>query len=317
MTGLFLRRGSVAVRDDLPDPSREGEVPVRVLRAGVCSTDLALARGYMGFRGVPGHEFVGVALEGPLRGQRVVGEINAACGRCEWCTRDLGRHCPQRSVLGILGRSGAFAQRLSLPAANLHAVPDSIDDDTAVFIEPLAAAFEITEQVDLSRHRRVLVAGDGRLGLLCVQVLHLHGLDVVIAGHHPERAGLLPDGVAFERDLLDGEASARPFDLAVEATGQPEVLARLVPWVRPRGTVILKTTAERPASVDLAPVVVDEITLVGSRCGRFEPAIEALESSRLSVAGLVEARYPLAEAPAAFQRAEQGGVLKVLVDVSA
>ncbi len=316
MTGLFLADGSLALREDLPHPERPGEVLVQVRKVGVCSTDLALARGYMGFQGVPGHEFVGVASNGPFAGQRVVGEINAACGQCDWCARDLGRHCPERTVLGILNRSGAFAERLSLPAENLHPVPPEIDDDTAVFLEPLAAAFEITEQVSLSSHRRALVAGDGRLGLLCAKVLALHGLDVVVAGHHPERAELLPKNATIEKDLLDGKPRGRPFDLAVEATGKPEVLAQLVPWVQPRGTIVLKTTAERPAPLDLAPVVVDEITLVGSRCGQFPPAIEAIRSGQVSVAGMVAARYPLSESPAAFQRASQGGLLKVLVDVS-
>lgn len=320
MRGLFLRKGRVEYRADLSPPRAEaGEVRVRVLRAGVCATDLALARGYMGFEGVPGHEFVGIAKTGPLAGRRVVGEINAGCGRCPSCRAGDPRHCPERSVLGILRRSGAFAEELALPLANLHPVPDEVLDDAAVFAEPLAAAFAIAEQIDLSAVRRALVAGDGRLGILCAHVLALHGLELVVAGRHPERKVLLPRGVEHETGLL--EPGAAPpnelFDLVVEATGDPSVIQAALAHVRPRGALVLKTTSELPAELDLAPLVVNELRLVGSRCGRFEPALRALAEGTVPVQDLVAARYPLEEGPAALARAGGPGVLKVLIETQA
>jgi threonine dehydrogenase-like Zn-dependent dehydrogenase len=286
---------------------------VRVTRAGVCATDLSLARGYMGFEGVPGHEFVGVALDGPLAGQRVVGEINAGCGRCRSCASGLERHCPQRTVLGILGRSGAFAEELALPARNLHPVPEEVSDDVAVFAEPLAAAFEIPAEIGLVKGAPALVLGDGRLGLLCAQVLALEGLEVLVHGRHPERAAFLPAGCRHGGP--PPEEPERRFDLVVEATGDPAMLQRALLFTRPRGMLVLKTTSERPAPLDLAPLVVDEIILVGSRCGPFAPALEALRTGRVEVAPLIHARFPLAEGARAFQRAAEPGTLKVLIDV--
>lgn len=294
-----------------------GEARVRVLLAGICATDLALRRGYMGFHGVPGHEFVGIALEGPLAGRRVVGEINAACGACSWCAQGLGRHCPRRTVLGILGRDGAFAEEVRLPAANLHAVPDGVPDAHAVFAEPLAAAFEIPEQVPLRPGSAGLVAGDGKLGLLCAHVLARHGVAVTLAGRHPERAALLPEGARHAGPLAELDpASAQGFALAVEATGSPEGLAALLPYVQPRGTVILKTTCERPASLDLAPAVVHELTLVGSRCGPFGPALQALAEGTIPIEKWIAARYPLHEAEVALAHAARRGTLKVLLEIA-
>ena len=318
MRGLFVDGGEVRFRDDLPAPAdRPGHSRVRVLRAGICATDLALQRGYMGFRGIPGHEFVGTALDGPHRGRRVVGEINAACGVCAKCRGGLGRHCPERSVLGILNHSGAFADQIVLPDANLHAVPDNVSTDAATFAEPLAAAFEIPEQVPLHAGARGLVAGDGRLGLLCAHVLHRHGVDVTVAGRHPERARLLPDGVQFAEGLLDAEHRRAPiFDVAVEATGNADVLPRVIQLVQPRGTIVLKTTTERPTTIDLSLAVVNELSLVGSRCGPFEPAVASLASGSIPVERFVEARFALEDGAAAFERAAQAGTLKVLVDVA-
>lgn len=311
MRGLWVEDGGVRYRDDLEPPGRaEGECRVRVLRAGVCATDLALVRGYMGFRGVPGHEFVGVALEGEHEGRRVVGDINAACGTCPTCRAGRERHCPRRTVLGILGRPGAFAEELTLPAANLHPVPDGVGTDEAAFVEPLAAAFEIPEQVDLAGVDRALVLGDGRLGLLCAQVLGLSVPTVRVSGRHPER-GALPLGLTWEEDPGAGGR----WDLVVEATGDPDAVARALELVRPRGTLVLKTTAERPATLDLAPLVVDEITVVGSRCGPFAPALDALGRGTVRVTPLVSARFALADGAAAFESAGRPGVLKVLVDV--
>jgi threonine dehydrogenase-like Zn-dependent dehydrogenase len=324
MRGLVISRGTVTVTRDLSSPAPSpGEVRVRVLRAGICATDLALRRGYMGFEGIPGHEFVGQALEGQFAGRRVVGEINVGCGECDACRGDLDRHCPKRTVLGILGRSGAFADEVLLPARNLHPVPDAISTDAAVFTEPLAAAFEIAEQVRLEPGRRALVAGDGKLGILCAWVLHLLGLRVTVAGRHPERNELLPAETQHHVGWLEEdvrwhsfEPSHPPFDLAVEATGRPEALARLVPRVRPRGTIVLKTTAETPGVFDTSPAVVNELTLVGSRCGRFAPALDALARGLVPVERLVTARYPLERGASAFERADRPGALKVLLDVS-
>ncbi len=317
MRGLFLQHGGLSYRTDLPEPDlREGDTRVEVVQAGVCATDLALRRGYMGFAGIPGHEFVGVAMDGPLAGQRVVGDINAACGACATCGAGDPHHCPQRSVLGILGHGGAFAERLRLPARNLVAVPDSVSDDAATFVEPLAAAFEIGEQVDVAAGQSALVAGDGRLGLLCAWVLHRLGASVTVAGRHPQRAGLLPAEVSHVVDWLEDAAPPpQKFDLAVEATGSGPVLARLLPLVRPRGTLVLKTTLERPTELDLSPLVIDEIRLLGSRCGPFERAVAALAAGEIPVADLVQARFTLDQGVEALDRAAAGGVLKVMIRI--
>ncbi|MGQ0553885.1 MAG: alcohol dehydrogenase catalytic domain-containing protein [Planctomycetota bacterium] len=321
MRGLVIERGRVTLRNDLPEPvPPPGESLVQVLLAGICATDLALARGYIGFAGVPGHEFVGRALSGPLAGQRVVGEINAGCGRaeCPECRREDPRHCPRRTVLGILGRSGAFAGRLVLPDRNLHAVPDSVSDEQAVFAEPWAAALHAAEQLPAVRGQRVLVAGDGRLGLLCAHALARAGAHVTVAGRHPERTALLPAGARLvtgwlEAEIADGRTDSFPY--AVEATGRPETLARLLARVAPRGTIVLKTTCETPAPLDLAPLVVNEQALIGSRCGRMAPAIAALRDNPPPIAAFGAERFPLSDAVAALAHASKRGVLKVLLDV--
>ena len=324
MRGLYLARGQLCYREDLPEPEASGDagdvVVVEPLRAGICATDIALSRGYMGFEGVPGHEFVGIATSGAYAGQRVVGDINAGCGRpeCAWCGRGDGHHCPDRTVLGILRHSGAFAERLVLPERNLLPVPDAVSTDAATFTEPLAAALEIGEQVVLEPGARALVAGDGKLGLLCAHALHLAGVAVTVAGRHPERAELLPPAVEHRLALLE-EDVAEPgasgtFDVAVEATGHADVLGRLIPLVRPRGTLVLKTTSERPANVDLSLVVVNELTVLGSRCGPFQKALDLLAREQVPVERLIDARYPLAEGVAAFARAQQPGTLKVLLE---
>lgn len=319
MRGLVLEDGRPVLRDDLAEPeARPGWSRVQVLTTGVCATDLALARGYMGFAGVPGHEFVGRALDGPLAGQRVVGEINAGCGDCALCRSGDSRHCAARTVLGIAGLGGAFAERLVLPDVNLLPVPDAVPDEAATFVEPLAAALAVTEAVDVPPGAQALVAGDGRLGLLCAQALHRAGAAVTVAGRHPERARLLPVDVPLVTGLLEPDAPppARRVDLAVEATGQPDVLGRLCAHVRPRGTVVLKTTTEKPVALDLAPVVVDELRLVGSRCGRFAPALDWLADGGPPVAAMVSDRYPLERAAQALARAGARDALKVLVDVT-
>lgn len=318
MHGAFLDSGALSWRTDLPEPEpRPGWTRIALRRAGICATDQALARGYMGFRGVPGHEFAGIALDGPLQGRRVVGEINAGCGACADCRAGDPRHCKARTVLGIAGLAGAFCERFALPTDNLLPVPDAVDDDAATFTEPLAAALHIADDVDLRTHRRAIVAGDGKLGLLCAMALRHHGCQVTVVGRHAERAALLGADIAFATGWLDADGVApavvEPFDLGVEATGNPAVLPRLLGLVRRRGTIVVKTTSERPVALDLAPLVVDEQRLVGSRCGRFAPALDLLASGAIDPRPLIAARYPLDQAAAAFAHASRRGVLKVLL----
>lgn len=310
MRAVRLRTGSVQVVEEAP-PTPVDEVVVRVLRAGICATDLALRRGYLGFDGVPGHEFVGIACSGPLRERRVVGEINAGCGACDSCRTDAARHCRQRTVLGIAGRSGAFAELLALPQRNLHPVPDAVPTDFAVFAEPLAAACRIPQQVPIARGQRCLVAGDGKLGILCAHVLATHGAEVTVLGRHAERRDLLPSSATHAL----GRGGLQPFPLLVEASGRPETLASVLDLVEPRGTVVVKTTCERKSELDLAALVVPELRLVGSRCGPFAPALELLAGGRLPLPRMIAARYRLADAEQAFRAAAAPGALKVLFDL--
>ncbi len=301
---------------DEPRCKDERDAIVAVSVAGICNTDLEIVRGYMGFRGTLGHELVGRVVEGPAAwaGQRVVAEINFACGVCEACARGLGRHCPARSVMGILNADGAIAERVRVPVANLHLVPDSLGDDAAVFAEPLAAAFEILEQVEVDDRTRALVLGDGKLGLLAASVLAAAGARVTIVGHHPAKLALLARrGV---ETALAASFSGAGFDLVVEATGSAGGLATAIAATRPRGTLVLKSTVADRTLVDLAPIVIHEIQIVGSRCGPFPPALAALDAGRIDVAPLVSDRFALQDAERALTRAAEPGVLKVLVEVA-
>ncbi|HEY8233073.1 MAG TPA: alcohol dehydrogenase catalytic domain-containing protein [Vicinamibacteria bacterium] len=317
MRGLWLEAQALRLRDDLPAPAPAPfEALVRVSLAGICNTDLELAQGYYPYAGVPGHEFVGRVEEAPggpeWVGRRVVGEINAACGACATCRVGRRSHCERRNVLGIVGRDGAFATHLSLPLANLLAVPDELPDEVAVFTEPLAAALEIQEQLPVAPDDRVVVIGAGKLGHLVAQTLALTGCRLQVVGRSPRPLELLA-----ARGIAVATADAiepRSADLAVECTGQPDGLELARRAVRPRGTIVLKSTYHGPALVDLSRFVVDEITLVGSRCGPFAPALELLAAGRVDPRALLEARYPLSEALAAFEHAARPGALKVLVD---
>jgi len=318
MRALYLDK-TLTLRGDYPEPEPPpGEALVRVRLAGVCNTDLELVRGYMSFRGVVGHEFVGVVERADAApewvGRRVVGEINAACGQCETCRANRPTHCPHRTTLGIAGRDGAFAELLCLPVANLHAVPDSVPDEAAVFAEPLAAACEIAQAVHVHPTDRVAVLGDGKLGLLCAQVLQLTGCDLLVLGHHAGALEIL--GRRGIRTSLDpGELAAQGlFDVVVEATGTPQGFATARKLVRPRGTVVLKSTYHGAVEANLTMVVVDEVTLAGSRCGPFEPALRLLEQGLVQVTPLIQARYRLEQGLAAFERAAQRGALKVLIE---
>jgi len=313
MRALLVDR-QLTVRDDYPDPApAPGESIVRVRMAGICGTDLELARGYMSYRGVPGHEFVGEVVDTKtpaLAGRRVVGEINAACGRCAWCLDGLGRHCPSRTVLGIVGRDGAFAEFLRLPDENLIALPDSISDELGVFVEPVAAIYEIFDQTKLRRDHKIAVLGDGRLGALAAIVLRAEDYVPVLAGHHRgklDRLAALGLEVKLEDQLDPG------FDVVIDCTGSSAGLNRALALVRPRGTVILKSTAAASASLNLAQAVVNEITIVGSRCGRFAPAIAGLASGKIDPRPLVSSIFPLDDAAAAFAAAGRSPNFKVLL----
>ncbi|HEY9832973.1 MAG TPA: alcohol dehydrogenase catalytic domain-containing protein [Stenomitos sp.] len=317
MQALWLENNQLQLRDDAPIPNPPpGEALVRVVRAGICNTDLELLRGYYPYIGILGHEFVGVVEQGPehLKGQRVVGEINAVCGQCRFCRSGQPTHCENRTVLGIVNRNGAFAEYLSLPIENLHQVPDNVATDVATFTEPVAAALEIQQQVKVSPAERVLVVGDGKLGQLVAQTLAITGCDLLVVGRHPEKlANLAARGIQTGRE----EAVAdRAFDLSVECTGNPAGFAIARRALRPRGTLVLKSTYAGQLTFDASSLVVDEITLIGSRCGPFPAALDLLASGQMDVQPLIHARYPLSEGIAAFERASTKGVLKVLLDMS-
>lgn len=302
------------MRPTHPEPKlTAGNAVVKVSLAGICSTDLQILRGYMGFSGIPGHEFVGTVVDGPgtLQGQRVVGEINFACGRCALCAQNLQRHCPTRQVMGILNADGSFAEYLAVPVENLHLVPANVSDEEAVFTEPLAAAFEILEQLDLKPDTEVVVFGDGKLGLLCAQVLHSVGARVTLVGRHAKKLALARrSGIVT---MLLSEWTPRLVEVVVEATGSTSGLTLAMATVRPRGTLVLKSTVAQEHALSLAPLVINEVTMIGSRCGRFPPALHALAHTQVAVTPLITATYSLSDGIAAVNRAAESGVLKVLL----
>ena len=342
MRALVLDKGStpaLTLSNDLPRPSpKEGEALIRVLLAGICSTDLELVKGYMGFSGVPGHEFVGKVEESPdktLKGKRVVGEININCAICALCKKGLRNHCKERTVLGILGSDGAFAEYLTLPLENLHTVPDEVSDEEAVFIEPLAAALRISEQVRLSPTERVCVLGDGKLGLLTSQALSLVGCELTAVGRHGEKLAILK-GRGIRTRLFD-DLSERDFDVVVDCTGSPSGFNIATDLARPRGTVVLKTTVAggadgadgvggksmgSPLQRDVSnrsalnKVVINELSVLGSRCGPFPRAVAALSEKSVVVTPLIEETYPLDRGIDAFTHASKKGSLKVLIRCS-
>jgi len=314
MRALVLDDDGVRLRSDRPDPVlAAGEILVRVLCAGICETDLQLIRGYKNFRGVLGHEFVGVALSGPFEGRRVVGEINCACGTCETCQAGLPGHCPTRSVIGILDHDGAFADLVAVPERNLHAVPDPVSTDAAVFTEPLAAAFQIPSQISIARDDRIIVLGDGRLGNLCAQMLAGVSDHVLVIGKHAGKLRVL-DTMGIDTCLLRDRPPGRDADIVVDCTGSESGLTTALELVRPRGTIVLKTTIAGTQTLSLAPVVVDEVTIVGSRCGPFDRALDALAGGLVDVEPLISQRFDLGDAVRALETAAQPSVLKVLLD---
>jgi threonine dehydrogenase-like Zn-dependent dehydrogenase len=300
---------------DVPECVRKpGEVLVRVTKAGICNTDLEIIQGYVrGFSGILGHEFIGIveAADDPsLLGRRVSAEINCGCGVCEFCTTNLARHCPSRTVLGITSRNGAFAESVCVPRTNVVEIPSGIPDATAVFIEPLAAALEITAQVSLE-NKSVLLIGDGKLGLLISHVLSKTPCDLLVVGKHKEKLDLLtPLGVDT---LLAGDAVKKRFDVVIEASGDPSGFAQAIERVKPRGTIVLKSTYARGFLFNPAPIVVNEITCVGSRCGRFQDAIAFMEKYRPDFGRLISAEFHLKDALDAFSYSQKPGVMKVLL----
>jgi len=313
---LWLEDRALRLRDDVAAPEPPpGEARVRVRLAGICNTDLELVKGYYPYAGVPGHEFVGEVEAAPGApewvGRRVVGEINAACGACAQCRAGRRTHCERRTVLGILNRNGAFAEALLLPIANLHAVPDDVPDEIAVFTEPVAAALEIHQQVSIGASDTVVVLGDGKLGQLIAQTLAATACRLLVIGRQPaRRAALAALGL---RAAGEEALPTRSADVVVECTGNPEGLEMARRAVRPRGTIVLKSTYHGRASLDISSVVVDEITLIGSRCGPFAPALQALREGTVRVGHLVEGRYALAQGLLAFAQAGRPGALKVLL----
>ena len=301
------------VPEPIPDP---GEALVRVLSAGICNTDLEIMAGYMRYQGIIGHEFVGIVEQcsnNHLMGKRVVGEINCVCHSCHYCRLEMPHHCLNRTTLGILGRNGAFAEYLTLPEENLHIVPNSIRDDVAAFTEPVAAAFRITEQVRIAQDTRVIVLGDGKLGQLCAQVLSLYTKKLVCIGKHAWKLKLLKDlhiAIAHRDDPVE-----RGADIVVEATGSIEGLHRAIELVRPEGTIVLKTTIAETTPFPFSIPVINEIKIIGSRCGPFRPALEALTMGNVEVRPMITETYQLADGIHAMERATQPDVLKVMIHI--
>lgn len=306
--------GTLAVREIAEPAVAPNEALVRVQLAGICGTDLQIVRGYGGHKGVLGHELVGVVEQHDdpaWIGRRVAAEINVGCGTCGACKHGHRNHCAHRRVLGIRDRDGCFAERIAVPFENLHAIPDRVDDQAAVFVEPLAAAFQILAQVQLRPASEIAIVGDGRLSLLVAMVLVDHGCRVTVIGRHARKLALAQNIGACA--IAGTDAVPRSFDCVVEATGAREGLALAQRVVRPRGTIVLKSTVHGTSEVALAPIVVDEITVVGSRCGPFAPAIEALSSGRIDPRPLIDDVLAIAEGVRAFARANEPGVLKVLL----
>lgn len=316
MIAAHLEKGTVTIVRRRRPHRPAGSALIRLVCGGVCNTDLELQRGYYDFRGTPGHEFVGLVAESDspaLAGKRVVGEINLSCTNCGWCRRGLGRHCPRRSVLGMMSHPGTFQEYFILPERNLHVLPDAIPTDHAVFAEPVAAACEILDQVSIPRLGRVAVLGDGKLGLLIAQVLHIHGARVRLFGRHASKLAIAASA-GIETAISPKPLPEAAYHWVVEATGSADGLRQAVAMTSPRGIIVMKSTVHGAVTLDMAPVVVGEITLIGSRCGRFEPALNLLAEGRLKLDEMISDRFPLAEASRALARAAEPGVLKVLLD---
>jgi len=315
MLALRVDKKRPALRN-IPKPSAGDEALVRVLLSGICNTDVEIARGYAGFKGTLGHEFVGVVEESSanaLIGQRVVGEINAGCGKCELCQSGDSRHCAKRTVLGILGRDGAHAEFLRLPNTNLLAVPRRVVDEHAVFTEPLAAACGILERTAIDQSDRVAVIGDGKLGMLSAQVIALSGTSVLLIGKHPSKLRIAARRGIEIATPKQAAKRKRNFDVVVEASGAPSGFALALDLLRPKGKLVLKSTFHGNTEINAARVVVDEISIIGSRCGRFQPALDLLSKGAVDVDSLISEEYPLSQGVHGMERAQAKGVVKVLL----
>jgi 2-desacetyl-2-hydroxyethyl bacteriochlorophyllide A dehydrogenase len=315
MKALTLNGNLQVMNLDSPLPA-PGDALIRVIYAGICGTDREILKGYSGFTGIPGHEFVGEVVEctdSNIAGRHVVGEINVICGQCSWCLKGLGRHCPNRTVMGIVNRPGCFAEYVTLPVRNLHAVPEEVPDETAVFTEPLAAAAEILEQMQFAPGTPVAVIGDGRLGLLVAQVLQQAGAEVTVAGKHGWKMDLARSWGIRTHNLAGSSLRAQGFTVVVEASGSPGGLDEALRLVEPHGTVVMKSTFHDLGHFDTAKLVVDEITLLGSRCGNMAVALDLLKNHRVNVQHLVSKIFPLEEGPEAFDYLNHSSCLKVLL----
>ena len=314
MKATFFDGKQMILDKNYPDPNFN-ETLVRVSLAGICGTDLEILDGYMQYNGILGHEFVGIvekSTNSNLIGKRVVGEINAGCGKCDSCIKGMERHCPTRTVLGILKRNGAFAEFISLPEKNLHVIPDSISDEQAVFVEPLAAAFEINEQVSMKPEWNVAVVGDGRLAQLIIQVIKLTCSNITCFGKHENKLqGLVQSGIKIKLGIESTDEQL--FDLVVEATGSNSGFTDTMKLVKPRGTVVLKSTIASRENLDLTPTIINEITLIGSRCGLFKPAINALASRTISVDSMIDSTFSLEKFEDAIAHAKKPNTLKVFL----
>ena len=314
MKALFLKKGRLVIKTLSKPSPLENEALIKVLKAGICNTDLELTEGYMRFEGILGHEFVGrvaKAADSKWLGKRVVGEINLGCGKCEYCLRGMEEHCPRRQVLGISGKNGAFAEYLTLPLENLHLLPSSISDVEAIFIEPLAASLEILEQIRIKKQDSVVVLGDGKLGLLIAQVMKLKTPRVSCVGRHKKKLEILKEKKI--ETYFDGKKLRKKFDVVIEVTGNEQGLSEALFLVKPRGKVILKSTFQEKPKVDISKIVVDEIHLLGSRCGPFSKAIEVLRKKQVEVERMVDGDFPLDKAREAFAFAQKPETIKVLI----
>lgn len=314
MKSLWLENNQISLRD-IERPAKPNEALIKIRKAGICSTDLELVKGYYPYAGILGHEFVGDVVESPDAtwiGARVVGEINAACGSCEACLNNRRTHCENRTVLGIVNRDGVFAEYTTLPLENLQRVPDSVSDEAAVFTEPLAAALEIQQQIQIQPTDRVLLIGAGRLGQLIAQTLALTGCGLrVVARHALQQSLLTARGIKL---ISEEEIQTGRWDIVVEATGSPDGFNLARKAIRPRGTLVLKSTYKGEMSVNFSSIVVDEINIIGSRCGPFAPALRLLENKAVDPTILIAAQYKLNDALKAFDHAAQAGALKILLE---
>lgn len=320
MKAIFFD-GNLKFTKDYPVPEPgQNEALIRVLVAGICNTDLEILKGYLGFKGILGHEFVGIVERTPagyedLQGMRVVGDINCGCGICGYCKKGMRKHCPGRTTVGIGGRDGVFAEYVSLPVSNLSAVTETISDEEAVFTEPLAAALEIAEQIQVRPTDEILVLGDGKLGLLCAMTLAFSGAHVTLSGKHEEKLAIAR---LARVDTVDMNTAVIPadkqYDIVMEATGNPQGLETALKFTRPRGMIVLKSTVADVSSINMAPIVINEITITGSRCGPFDAALRALEQKRIDVRPLISAVYSFEKAHDAFTKAGDRKSLKILID---